>query len=246
MLLIFLVALICASVRAEEEDGWTVPDSVFQDFRLTYAQKHFAIKEARKRVKELRASLGEGRLDLAAQRTDEALNNAILRGVRALKEAGDVDGAYQIEFEWNTQWKGSVVRLLSRDIGDHKPLFDWLDTVYNRIVSVIGVTAAKALHLSDLYTWNHTLPVVFKPCSFPMDSVLGTRKDEYKRHFDQGLVYYGLLPVDTYWILFIAIEATTSGIGTFFAGPIAMAGEFIMGQYIAGPISDKVYSMACE
>ena len=110
----------------------------------------------------------------------------------------------------------------------------------------LGVEVCKALHLSDIKTFNFTLPIVFRPCSFPMDAVTITRKAEYRNHFAQGKVYYGLVPVITYWAINAPCMIGTAGLATMLCGPAASIAEWFMGYSIAPWLSDKIFDGVCN
>jgi hypothetical protein len=180
-----------------------------------------------------------------AARSDQALDRIIAISLRELRKRGDEAWADQREEEWNSKYSGFLTQMTSSyyDIGDHKPLVDWLASFYDHLESVLGVTVCKSLHLSDIKTFNFCIPVVFHPCTFSMDQVPGDRIDEYRNHFAEGAVYYGLVPVVTYWVIDIACMAATSGIGL--CGLAADAGEFVMGKWISPKLSDRVYKSQC-
>lgn len=240
---IFSLAFVfCIWAKAE----YDVPDSLLDEYRLSPADKAFVRKKANESVRDLLRDLEGGSLKKLALKSDIALEGMVSRGVRALREAGDLDGAYWVESEYEREWRGAITRLSDRNIGDHKPLIQWIDTVYKRIIAVIGVPAAKALHLSDLWVLDMTIPVVFRPCTFEMDLVTIPRKMEYQNHFAEDPVYYGLVPTDIWWLVWVPCTLGSSGIGALFCSPIAMAAEFIMGRYVAPPLSDKVFDLSCS
>lgn len=205
-----------------------------------------------KRVaQQLRDDLSQGRLTHLAKLTDSALEAVVGRAIAELRRQGVWEYADVKETEWRGQYRGFLVAHTmmhpsQRDIGDHAPLVKWLADFYNSVEAMIGVDACKALHLSDIKTFNFCIPVVFRPCSFPMDGVLIPRKDEYQNHFAEGDVYYGLVPVVTWWAIEIGCMAGTSGIAAFLCGPAAMAGEYAMGKWLAPKLSDLVFSRSCE
>lgn len=215
--------------------------------QLTGAEKVHVKAEARRQVRLLKAEIRSGNLDALAQRSDAAIQAMVARGVKELAIRGDEVYAAQAQSEYETKFRGYLTRMVrSRDIGDHKPLVEWLDSFYERLEFVLGVELCKATHLSDLYTLNHCIPVVFHPCTFPMDAVGGDRESEYQRHFAKGSVYYGLVPVVTYWALDIGCVAATQGAGTIWlCGPIAGAGEYLMATFVAPKLSNAVYEHVC-
>jgi len=200
-------------------------------------------------ARAIRQEIEDGGMPRLALRTDQALDQLVARGVSELRDKGDDIYATRTEWDWKQNYQGYLTRGLmlrgGRDIGDHAPLIKWLASFYDHLESVLGVDACRALHLSDIKTFNFCIPVVFHPCTFPMDSVQGAREDEYRRHFAKGAVYYGLMPVILYWTADIACLAGTYGTGIgWLCGPISSAAEFITGKWIAPKVSDFVFERA--
>lgn len=207
-------------------------------------------RNARGSARALRQEIEDGGLPALAMRADQALDVIVARGVERLRAEGDAAYADQAEGEWSEHFRGFLTHAMAthggRDIGDHKPLIEWLAQFYDRIESVIGIEACKSLHLSDIKTFNFCIPVVFHPCTFPMDAVTISRKNEYRNHFDKGAVYYGLIPVICYWVVDIACLAATQGGGAvWLCSPLGSAGEFIMGKWFAPKLSDFVFDRQC-
>lgn len=202
---------------------------------------------ARQQTEILRKEVERDGLPALARRSDQALDNLVRRGVSELHKRGWHGLANQKQSEWERNYRGYLSMRVTGygDIGDHKPLSQWLADFYDAIEEKLGVTICKALHLSDIKTFNYAIPVVFNPCTFDMGSVSISRKDEYRNHFAEGAVYYGLMPVVTYWVVDIACLFGTSGIGVFFCGPIANFAEMACAEWIAPKLSDRVYDRAC-
>src|SRR4051812_32358064 len=177
-------------------------------------------------ARAFRKEIESGNITTLALRTDQALNQLVARGLSELRTKGDEAYATRTEWDWGQNYQGYLTRALmrrgGRDIGDHAPLIQWLASFYDHLELVLGVDACRSLHLSDIKTFNFCIPVVFHPCTFPMDNVQGEREDEYRRHFAQGTVYYGLCSVVVYWIADIACMAGTYGTGIgWLCGPIS-------------------------
>lgn len=178
--------------------------------------------------------------DLALH-TDEALNNVIRVAVANLKSV-DENLAYEIQFEWDSKWHGD---LLKRDIGDHAPLSQWLADTYNKIEAKLGVELCKALHLSDLKTFNYCIPIVFRPCTYPIDHVVESRRQDYQDHFAMGKVYYGLVPVVTWWAMSSACWIGTVGVGAFVCSIATAGAEWAMGHVLCPPLSNRIFDSVC-
>lgn len=216
---------------------------------LTLSEKAEVKKQSKRFTAQIRAEIEDGRMDTLAKKTDEAIENLVNRGIERLEEAGDREAAHFYRFIYRTEYSGYVTRMVAHggyDIGDHAPLSQWLADFYNRLELILGIAVCKSLHLSDIKTINHSLPIVFKPCSFPMDSVGGERIDEYRRHFNAGEVYYGLIPVVAYWLVDAPCMLFTSGIAAFLCGPIAGGVEYAVSITVGPKLSDWVFTKSCS
>lgn len=184
-----------------------------------------------------------------ATSSDAALDAIVGLSMQKLKEANDTDFASVMEIEWAEKYHGFIANaMLNRhDIGDHAPLILWLATLYDHLEAVLGVDVCKSLHLSDIKTFNYAIPVVFHPCTFPMDAVTGTRIAEYERHFDEGAVYYGLAPVVVYWLVNIGCNIISGGGGslTMVCGLASDLAEKFTAAVTAPVLSDIVYVLEC-
>jgi len=226
-----LILLICAPLFAMTE-----PDVV------PSAKSH-----GNSKARELRMELDRQDLLPLARRTDWALANIVSRATEELRRQGFREMADRYDAEYFFQFSSYLSRAVeSRDIGDHKPLIEWLADFYNKLEAILGVSVCKSLHLSDIKTLNYCIPVVFKPCTFLMDQVTITRKDEYRNHFSGGAIYYGLVPVLTYWVIDIPCMVGTSGIAAFLCGPAANAGEYAMYKWLAPKLSDNLFDRVCK
>jgi hypothetical protein len=233
----------------------TVSPCAFADATVTEAQSSYQSldtshrQSARRQAKALRREIEDGNMYATAQRTDEALDALVARGLQKLHEKGDEYFADRFELQWSDKFRGFLTHAMvqndMRDIGDHKPLIQWLATFYDHLESVLGVNICKSLHLSDIKTFNYCIPIVFHPCTFPMDNVTVSREAEYANHFAQGAVYYGLIPVVVYWVCDISCLAATSGIGAMLCGPLSGGAEFIMGKWFAPKLSNRLFEKVC-
>lgn len=177
-----------------------------------------------------------------AHLTDDYLDFLVNRSADELSKKGQKDYAEMKRSEWKINYSGGIAKSLSHDIGDHptEELSQWLEDFYDKTELILGIDVCRALHISDLKTINCTVKIVIHACTFPMDSVPGSREDEYRRHFAEGELYYGLIPVLTWW----ACEA-----GMMAAGApipfVADAAEFAMAKFLAPRLSDFIFERAC-
>lgn len=182
-----------------------------------------------------------------ADRTEKALDRMFLIAGSELRKRGYISEAYQLSLEWNETYRTSFRNYAAgmRDIGDHKPLNEWIAEKYQMIELVLGVDVCKAMHLSDIKTLNYAIPVVFRPCSFPMDFVDGERSDEYVRHFNEGAVYFGLFPVVVYWSVYIGCTVGTAGTGFILVCGLAGGLGERLSSIIGDNLGEKIYDRAC-
>lgn len=205
---------------------------------------------AQKMTREVESELKAGDFLPLAKRYDWALDHIMERAARELKKRGHHDLADEATATWNFHYRGFLTRMVGegRDIGDHAPLFDWLKSFYLKVELVLGREVCKSLHISDLHTLNHGIPVVFKPCSFPMDSVPLTRKMEYQQHFNGDFApqgFYGVLPVLVYWVIDIPCMVGTAGLAALLCGPAASVGEYLTYRTIGPKISNRIFDRVC-
>lgn len=202
-------------------------------------------------VLRIRNEIASGKMDAVAQNTEAMLWSIVKVANANLKAKGRVDLATKYEYEWNNKYKGMLVNraklhFIYGDIGDHHPLVQWLADFYNTVEATLGIEVCKMLHISDIKSVNFSIPVVFRPCTFPMDAVTISRIYEYKNHFAEGAVYYGLVPVVTWWAVSIGCWSGTAGVGSFLCGIAATGAEWTMGKIVAPNLSNFVFRSACS
>lgn len=189
----------------------------------------------------LEKDIQNGRL---AARTALAMDTIMLQAQKELQKKDFVFEAEQLNIEWNETYKNSfrsfIAKMNDRDIGDHpdQVLSTWLEQQINMLIMLLGMPIMKATHLIDLKVFNDTIKIVFRPCTFGMNSVTGTRIAEYKRNFAEGAEIYGLLPVVSFWG---CVAGTFSAGYAIICSPV----EFIIGRFAAPRLSDIVYKKAC-
>ena len=241
---LLLLCILFSTNLLAADSGELAIDQYVDSLKLTFFEKQEVKSRAKGALKQVRAEIETGRMDTLAKKHDEGIGYAVERATKILEEHGEGDAAYMYRAIYRIEYKNFYERFEKneRDIGDHKGFVQFIDDLYYKIVSVIGVTAAKALHLSDLFVWNHS-NVTFRPCTFPMDAIQIPRKEEYKKHFAEGELYYGTVPVTIYWC--VQVPLMMSGVGML-AGPIASAVEFAVAKTVAPKLSDFVFEKACE
>lgn len=210
---------------------------------------------ARRIERDISRDLTRGQLPAVAERTDQVINTLITLAARQMERRGHEAEAAQLRFEFGEKYRGFLVKMMAarargeRNIGDHKPLSDWLAKAYDKINAALGDTICGLLHLSDLKTLNFGIPVVFHPCDFPMDSVTGDRKTEYRRHFSgkaDGEALDGFVPVVSYWLTWAICEAATWGGGWFIiCSPLGTLVEVAEERWLTPKLSDAIFEKAC-
>lgn len=194
----------------------------------------------RRHRKAVEADFRSGDYVQIANRSDASLDALVKFALYKLKKH-DREKAFQFESEWESKFQGTLTRYVDkrlagvRDLGDYKPLSDWLAVLYYTLVVIYGEQTVKFLHLDDINIFNYAVPVVFA-----MHDILGQNvkisEDEYKKHF---VPFAGVV---TYWGIFIACEVVTYSAGwTLICTPAGMGGEYIMVKAVAPNLSPKVY-----
>ncbi len=191
---------------------------------------------------------------------DQALGNMIDEAEHQLHLAGHPDLAERLRFEWETYYRGSLLR--SDDVGDHQPLSTWVGVWYMVLEQVLGNDALEMSHLKDIWVLNFTIPVVFRPhadetwckeqlATHPMDVC----SEEYRRHFagtkyikndpfaTDKYLHHAFAGVVTYWLVFGGCEAAVWGSDiSLVCGLAGDAAEAAMEKWPAPKISAKIWA----
>lgn len=184
-------------------------------------------------VKGVHAQIENGELPQWVNRTIESI---VDRAAEELIERGFNDEARDIMVEWYAEYS---MHLMREDLGDHRPLSQWLSDLYDRLESLLGPTVMALLHLDDIKVVNYAIPVVFDPrmetgwWSDPFP------KQEYGEHF------IPLSGVITYWAVWAACSFSTSGVASFvICSPAGSWSEWLAKKYFAPGLSDRIYDRA--
>lgn len=168
------------------------------------------------------------------------------------------DESNQLLAEWYGQNRAKMLGQFS-DVGDHKPVSQWVEGWYAKLEALLGVKVMDATHLRDIWVLNYTLPVVFNAeasndwctdelAAHPFD----TCEAEYRRHF-VGTKYIldpfatdidhdGFSGVVTYWTVWALCEGATWGSGWFvICTPAGDLGEQAMERWVAPRLSNDLY-----
>jgi len=202
-----------------------------------------AVQEAGRAEEEIL----QGRLNKISQK---AIDGAIRLAASQLQKEGYLLEAAVMVQEWDNQYKWEFARYTNasqdtRDIGDHSEIWPWLTEKYNMLELLLGLPMCERLHLTALKIFNFTPKIVFRPKTFPMDQVLGDRKDEYLRHCVEGQYYYGLVPEATYWGAYLACSFASSGSGfILLCGTLGNLAEKVMAKFAAPKLCGAIYDRA--
>lgn len=197
-----------------------------------------------------------GNLTTAAVKADESLERMVDFAAWVLRRKGMDSEADQIQGEYHTRFSGIMLQIESqrsvtglRDIGDHTPLLEWLDTWYKKLEGVLGAAVMRATKLEHLKILNYSIPVVFNPSGKNgewwdqqdyCDHFAGTRHSFfYPAHEHEG--FAGVI---TYWTVWGACTAATYGAGgalPFICSPVGDVSSFVVGKWVAPKISDIIY-----
>lgn len=203
-------------------------------FLIDYSVANAAFDE-KPIVKSVAENLEHGEL---AEEAHKTVNTIVLFSIITLKAHGFHDEAREIRDEWDANEAYFFSELMAKDLGDHRPLSEWLASVYMRLELLLGKPLMAWTHLDDIKVLNFAIPVVFdaRMESGYWDS--DDPKPEYKLHF---VPFSGVV---TYWSAYLACTIATEGIGSVWCSPIASVGENAMVHFIAPRISDRVYDFA--
>lgn len=182
--------------------------------------------------------------DAFAQKTDSAIEAMIGNTAKVLRKFKHHDYADKILIEYKTHYKTAVfcsVSYCTKEIGDYEPLWVWLENVHNTVEEKIGEDWCKFFHAHDMYIFNHAVPVVFDPASYP--------EDEYLDHFAGHPLskfkweHHGLAGVVSYWSAYTVCAVGTYGIGpiAFACTPICEVVERVVDKKIAPPIARNIW-----
>jgi hypothetical protein len=179
----------------------------------------------------------------AAQQADQAMDQLILTAGIYLRAEGHDALADEIGLDYQLKYRGHFTRMFlgEKEIGDHPPVSQWIETIHAEIHEAIGDWLCQGSHLHDMYILNHG-NVVFKPS-------MATDLKDYKDHFAGHLIWgwywehHGFAGVVSYWLVNAACTGATSGMGlvTFACGPIAGFAENQVDKRIAPPIAERIW-----
>lgn len=192
-----------------------------------------------KQVRTLRKSMSD--LDQAelATKTDGAIEQMIETAAAQLRKVKHNDTANRIQGDYDEKFQGYVSKLVEErikglgDIGDHRPLAEWLTTLYNDLLAILGPEVMALTHLEDIRVINYTIPVVFHMQGLTPQEI---NAGEYAKHWTP---FWGVV---SYWTVWGVCTGVTYGSGWFIVcTPAGMAAKYVVINYIASKFSDNGY-----
>jgi hypothetical protein len=131
-----------------------------------------------------------------------------------------------------------AARIANKDLGDHDPLFPWLNNFIVNLASKYGNLIYSLQIIKDIQTLNFAIPVVFTPTG-AWQSATGDNRIEYRKHF---IPFANLV---TYYVTLYGCkyELKKHGLDSLkkICSKAADKLEFVMGRYIAPVVSDWIF-----
>lgn len=208
-------------------------------FQSTVAVSQIRHYNYTKETRVLRKSMADlDQVDLA-KKTDSAIEKMVDQAVRQLKKIKRTDEANRIEDEYEAKFRGTLTHLVTErikglgDIGDHRPLAQWLTTLYNDLLALLGPQVMAITHLEDIKVINYTIPVVFHMQGVTPQEI---NQAEYAKHWNP---FWGVV---SYWTVWGVCTVVTYGGGWFIiCSPAGMAAKYVTVNYIAPKFSNNGY-----
>lgn len=182
-------------------------------------------------------------------RVEKSLDAIMNVASNELINAGYILEGKSLQSEWYNQYRNEYEKFAynRHDIGDHpdQVLSVWLDQRIDQLTMLLGIQIMKQTHLIDLKVFNDTIKIVFKPCTFGMNQIGGNRIDEYRKNFNQDSLLFGLFPVTSFWVSYVACGAGTAGTGyVFVCGLVGDVAERVSAM-VGGKLSDFIFTKSC-
>ncbi len=146
-----------------------------------------------------------------------------------------------------SRWQGSsfltaLSAAKAQDLGDHAPLFAWLDQYLAKMAARFGTIIYTLPIVKNLLMLNYAIPVVFHPGGAWRTDAASQGLDlriEYRKHF------IPFAKVVTYYVTFYACQIIAQRQGQSdlkkVCKPAADRLEFAMGRYVAPTVSDWIF-----
>lgn len=175
--------------------------------------------------------------------THQGFSHAIEVAIQDLRDRSDNELADELQAQWQkSDFMGALFASQFRDLGDHAPLFSWLDDFFNKMAAKYGTIIFSLPYVKDLRTLNFAIPVVFTPKGKGWQQAGVDARIEYRKHFipfANIITYYAALFGCNY-------VASKQGLPELkkLCGKAADKLQFVMGRYIAPVVSDWIFKAA--
>jgi len=179
---------------------------------------------------------------------DATVNSMINHANIIMRQTGNNELANEIMDEYQNVYMNWMACRKDdcKEIGDHPPLWLWLQTVHEKIESKIGPSWCKYTHLHDMYIFNFALPVVWEPQLYDLQDYL----DHFAGHEISRLrwEHHGFAGITAYWTSYAACIAGTYGMGVlgFACTPISEVIEIATDKRIAPKVGKTIWLKAKE
>ena len=173
-----------------------------------------------------------------AQVTHNSMDGAVqLLAEQIRTEYKDAKMAQKVLQAWKAD-EANFFMLSLNDLGDHAPLLPQLEDALNQFADKYGTIIFSLPIVQDIRTLNFAIPVVFHPKG-DWQSAEYDNRIEYRKHFipfANIVTYYGVLIACNYY----TSQSPQPDLKKI-CKPAAEKLKFVMGRYIAAPISDWIF-----
>ena len=178
--------------------------------------------------------------------TQQGFDYAIQELAQTLRDQNDNAMADELLARWQQTSFDAALRVAmlpsSRELGDHAPLFPWLEQFLDKMAKKYGTIIFTLPIVKNIRTLNFAIPVVFSPKSASWQKAGIDSRIEYRKHF------IPFADIVTYYIALIGCDILVKKEGVpqlkKLCSKVADKLEFVMGRYIAPQLSDWVFKAA--
>ena len=170
--------------------------------------------------------------------THQQMSNAIAELAADLRARHNDALADELLGNWNRTQFQIFSNMTMKDLGDHAPLFQWLEDFFTKMADQYGTIIYSLPYVSDIRTLNFAIPVVFVPKG-NWQMVGQDNRIEYRKHF------IPFANIVTYYAAFYGCQFAVVKLGVpqlkQLCGKAADQLKFVMGRYIAPQVSDWIF-----
>ncbi len=181
--------------------------------------------------------------------TQDAMNTVVAKALSALHSEGFVDLARKNSVEWTREYSDFLLRRKLFDLGDHRPLLQFLVRFNSTLEATIGKKAAHQGILGDIYDVNYAIPVTFTPRGTGRTNSTARDRIEYRKHF------VPLTNVVIYWSSRVACEkvmrsndqgAEAKKLCGFVADKLRVASNLYIGPKLSNYVFQKANGLEAQ